>query len=227
MDRRQAARLSRADPATKIGRPICQSLPSAYGAGRRLVGRSQLRHATAFIFATAALGLGGCSGEEGGVEARNASVEEVANQVREAGTEEGFIRAGRWVSTVKFEEVTAPGMPPEAAEQMRRMMGEGRKYESCLTEEEAQQPSEQFFAQNNSQCRYQHFTMRGGEIDAQMRCSQGEATQVIEMEGSYSPNSYDMRMTTRFEGAPEPASGMRLQMRVDAQRVGQCDGTEA
>lgn len=118
-------------------------------------------------------------------------------------------------------------MPPEAAQQMRQMMGDGRKYESCLSEEEAQQPNERFFAQNNSQCRYQHFTMRDGEIDAQMRCSQGEATQVMEMEGSYSPDSYEMRMTTRFEDAPAPASGMRLQMRVDAQRVGECDGTEA
>ena len=174
------------------------------------------------------IALAGCSGEqEGGVEARNASVEDVANQVREAGTEEGFISPGKWVSTVKFKEMTAPGMPEQAVEQVRQMMGEGRKYESCLTEEEAQKPGEDFFAQNNDQCRYEHFTMRGGKIDAQMRCSQGEATQVMEMEGSYSPDSYEMRLTTRFEDAPEPASGMRLQMRVDAQRVGQCDGTEA
>ena len=173
--------------------------------------------------------LSSCGEPEGGVEARNASVEEVADQVREAGNGEQFIRPGKWVSTVTFEEMTAPGMPPQAVEQMRQMMGEGQRYESCLTEEQAQRPSEDFFAGNNNQCRYEHFTMRGGKIDAEMRCSQGEGeiSQVMEMEGSYSPDSYDMRMTTSLEGAPAPASGMRMRMRVDAERVGECDGSEA
>lgn len=169
------------------------------------------------------LALAGCS-QEPGVEARNASVEEVANQVREVGTE-GFIRPGKWRHKVSLEEMTAPGMPPDAAAQLRGMGGE-RTYESCLTEEQAQQPGGDFFAQNNNQCRYEHFTMKGGDIDAKMRCGEGEVSQVMEMEGSYSPDSYEMRMTTSLEGAPEPVSGMRMRMRVDAQRVGECDGTE-
>jgi hypothetical protein len=191
--------------------------------------RKTLRQvATALILGAAALALSACGSEqepEPGVDARNASVEEVADEVRRAGDGERFIRPGKWVSTVTFEEMVAPGMPPQAAEQMRRMMGEGRKYESCLTEAQAQRPSEDFFAGANNQCRYEHFTMRGGRIDARMRCAQGDITQVMEMEGSYSLASYEMRMTTSLEGAPEPASGMRMRMRVQAQRVGECDGT--
>lgn len=175
-----------------------------------------------FLLLAAAVPIAACS-QEPGVDARNASVEEVAEQVRQAGDGESFIRPGKWLSTVTFEEMTAPGMPPEAAEQMRRMMGEGRQYESCLTEEQVQRPSEDFFAQNNEQCRYEHFTMRGGNIDARMRCDQGEVSQVMEMDGSYSPDAYQMRMTTSFEGAPEPAGDMQMRMRVDAERVGECD----
>lgn len=178
------------------------------------------------LLLVAAVSLAGCE-REPGVEARNASVEEVADQVRQAGNGEQFIRPGRWVSTVTFEEMTAPGMPPDAAEQMRRMMGEGQRYESCLTEEQVARPSEDFFAGRNNQCRYEHFKMKGGSIDARMRCAQGEISQVMEMEGSYSPDSYEMRMTTSFEGAPEPASEMRMRMRVEAQRAGECDGTES
>lgn len=176
------------------------------------------------------LGMAACNRGEPqapGVDARNASVEEVANQVREAGDDGRFIRAGKWVSTVTFEEMTAPGMPPEAIAQMRRMMGEGRSYESCLTEEEAQRPREDFFAGRNNECRYDHFTMRGGKIDATMRCSQGDIAQVMEMKGTYSLERYEMRMTTSLEGAPEPASGMRMRMRVESERAGECDGTEA
>lgn len=179
------------------------------------------------MIAGLALVTAACQGEEEpGVEARNASVAEVADQVRQAGEGEQFIQPGKWISTVTFEEMTAPGMPPEAARQMRQMMGEGRRYESCLTEEQAQRPSEEFFAGgSDSQCRYERFTMRGGEIEARMRCGEGGINQVMEMEGSYSPDSYEMRMTTSLEGAPPPASGMRMRMRVDAKRVGQCNGS--
>jgi hypothetical protein len=163
-------------------------------------------------------------GPEPDVDARNASVDEVAEEVRKAGNSERFIGPGRWVSTVTFEEMTAPGMPPQAAEQMKQMMGQGQQFESCLTEEEADRPSEEFFAgSSNDQCRYEHFTMGNGKIDAKMRCEQGGVTQVMAMEGSYSPDSYQMRMTTSFEGAPEPASEMRMRMRIDAKRAGECE----
>lgn len=162
-------------------------------------------------------------GSEPDVDARNASVEEVADQVRQASGSDRFIRPGKWLSTVTFEEMTAPGMPPGAEEQMKSMMGAGQSYESCLTEEQVARPDEDFFAGSNNQCRYDHFTMGGGKIDARMRCGEGDISQVMAMDGTYSPDSYQMRMTTSLEGAPEPASGMTMRMRVDAKRVGECD----
>ncbi len=179
----------------------------------------------AIVLLASALALAAC-GEERDVEARNASVEEVANQVREASSAEDFIRPGKWLSQVTYEEMTAPGMPAEVTERMQRMMGQEESYESCLTEDEAQRPREDFFAGQSNLCRYDHFSMGGGSIDAQMRCSQGELTQLIEMDGTYSPESYQMRMATRMEGGPEMASRMTMRMRVDAKRVGECDPDE-
>ena len=45
-------------------------------------------------------------------------------------------------------------------------------YDYCLTPEQAKRPQGKFFneqAANN--CRYDHFTMGGGKIDAAMRCN--------------------------------------------------------
>ncbi|WP_310468625.1 DUF3617 domain-containing protein [Sphingomonas sp.] len=162
------------------------------------------------------------------VSATNASVEEVADKVADAGAGTNFIRAGKWSSTVTMEEVTAPGMPPEMAERMKNATGagQGKTYESCLTEEEAKRPKEDFFAGSN-QCRYDHFTMGNGKIDAKMRCAQGGMNQVMEMAGTYSPERYQMRMATKMDGAGGPVEGMTMKMRVDAKRIGACDAKKA
>ena len=50
-------------------------------------------------------------------------------------------------------------------------------------------PKEDFFAGKNNECRYDHFTMGGGKIDAAMHCGgkHGES-QVMQMAGTYSPD---------------------------------------
>ena len=175
-----------------------------------------------------ALPLAACNSEPE-VSATNASVEEVADKVADAGAGANFIRAGKWSSTVTMEEVSAPGMPPELAERMKGATGAaaGKTYESCLTEEEAKAPKEDFFAGKNASCRYDHFNMGGGKIDAKMRCSQGGMSQVMEMAGTYGPERYQMRMATKMEGAGGPVEGMTMKMRVDAKRVGVCDAKKA
>src|SRR5688572_6768692 len=124
--------------------------------------------------------LGGCGGEPE-VNVENASAEEVAEKVRAAGGSEPFVRPGQWASTVTIESFDLPGAPPQMAEHMKRAFSERQpqKFESCLTAEEARKPKEDFFAGKNKQCRYDHFTMSGGKIDAKMNCSQSGASQVM------------------------------------------------
>jgi len=69
--------------------------------------------------------------------------------------------------------------------------------------------------------------MAGGKIDAAMRCSHEGVTQLMEMAGTYSPDRYTMRMTSTMKGMPGPAGEMRMRMRVDAERVGECTQDKA
>ena len=171
-----------------------------------------------------AVPLASC-GSQPTVREENASVEEVSEKVREASRDQGLIRPGQWASSVTVERMDMPGMPPQAAEQMKRMIAQTHTSRTCLTAEEVSQPTGDFFG-GSENCRYDHFTMRGGKIDAQMRCTAQGGTQVMDMEGTYSPNAYEMRMKSTAEGGPANA-GMTLQMKVEAKRVGECTGEEA
>jgi hypothetical protein len=167
-----------------------------------------------------------CSKSEPEVNARNASVAEVAEQVSGATSEPGFIKPGKWLSSVTMEDFSAPSMPAQVREQMRGMMAQHQAYESCLTPEQAKRPKEDFFAGKSNSCRYEHFTMGGGKIDAQMKCEHEGMQQVMNMSGAYSPETYKMTMETRTEGGPESVSGMSMRMRVDAKRVGECEAKQ-
>lgn len=163
------------------------------------------------------------------VDAKNASVEEVAQKVREAGADGTFVNPGKWQSKVTIEEFEVPGMPPEMAQRMKATMAkfQERGFETCLTKEEARRPKEDFFTGKNDRCRYDHFTMGDGKIDAQMRCGgEGGGTQVMAMIGTYAPDSYDMRMAMTREGGPPASAGTTMKMRIKARRLGECTGNE-
>jgi hypothetical protein len=140
-----------------------------------------------------------------------------------------FVRPGKWQSQITVEEISMPGMPPEMAQQMKAMIAQREKQssEQCLTEENVRRPQEEFFAGKNNACRYDHFQMGGGKIDATMRCKASGVTQVMEMDGTYSPESYTMRMATRSDGGQGPAGGMEMRMRVESKRIGECDAKAA
>ena len=163
------------------------------------------------------------------VSATNASVAEVAEKVAKAGAGESFVRPGLWESRVTIEQLSVPGMPTEMAAKMKSMMGEQASMASrqCLTPEDVKRPKADFFDKGGKECRYDRFNMGNGKIDAQMRCGGSGATQVMQMAGTYSPDSYQMRMSNKMEASAQGANGaMDMRMRVDARRVGECTGKE-
>jgi hypothetical protein len=179
-----------------------------------------MKHAA--ILLVLALPLAACdSGPE--VDARNASVEDVAEQVADARGSDSFVRPGKWQSKVQIEEFELPGAPPEAKTAMRSMNNRAQVYESCLTPAEAKRPKEDFFAGSNKNCRYDHFTMGDGKIDAVMKCTGGEMAQTMAMQGTYSPDAYQMLMSMKAQAGSQAVGGMTMKMRVDAKRIGECD----
>jgi hypothetical protein len=147
------------------------------------------------------LPLAAC-GSKPTVDEKNASVEQVANKVAEVSKSEGTIRPGQWQSTMTIEEMDMPGMPPEARDQMKKMFA------------------------GNEQCRYDHFTMGNGKIDAEMHCNQAGSAQTMTMAGTYGPDSYAMHMTSKTEGGPA-GEAMSMKMRVEAKRVGECTAKQS
>jgi len=170
--------------------------------------------------------LAACDSEPD-VSATNASVEEVAGKVADAGGSDSFVRPGKWRSQVKIEEFELPGAPPAAESAMRTMENRAQVYESCLTPEEAKRPKEDFFAGSNKNCRYDHFNMGGGKIDAVMRCTDQGMGQTMAMQGTYGPDSYQMSMSMKAQGGPGPSDGMTMKMRIEAKRIGECDAKKA
>jgi uncharacterized protein DUF3617 len=185
----------------------------------------QMKHAALLI--ACSLPLSACN-KQPDIQATNASVAEVSQKMRAATANGSFVRPGLWQSTVTFEQLDMPGMPKEMADKVKAtMMQKGAHVsESCLTEEEVKRPKEEFFTGKNNACRYDHFTMSGGKIDAVMHCGKDGAMQTMQMTGTYSPESYQMHMSTKVEGGGPAEGGMAMRMRVEAKRIGECTGKE-
>lgn len=154
------------------------------------------------------------------VDMKNASVSEVAEEMRKEGGDR-FVNPGKWQQVVTLVDISAPGMPAEGLTAMRQAMGKTQTHEVCLTEEQARSPKEDFFTGADQNCRYEHFKWGGGKIDLKMRCTHPNATQTMVLTGDYQPNSYAMAMTTTNAGST-PIEQMTMKMRVDAKRVGAC-----
>ena len=182
----------------------------------------------AVLFASC-VALAACN-REPKVDVKNANASEVAEAVRESGvgsTSEYMVDPGKWSSKVTFQDMSVPGMTAEMQGRMKQMLAErtAQSFETCLTPEEAKRPKEDFFGGKNNQCKYDHFSMGGGKIDAKMRCEQQGVTQTMEMTGTYARDSYTMQMSSKAEGGP--SRGMSMKMRIDSKRIGKCDGKEA
>lgn len=173
------------------------------------------------VLAAPVLLLCGC---DKGVDMKNASASEVADTVKEATADGQFVSPGRWESTMTMVDMSMPGMPPEAQAQMKGIMGKPKTFTSCLTEADAKKPREDFFSGGDSKCRYEHFTMSGGVIDAAMICNDQGGVRTMTMKGSYAPERYQMAMTAKSSGGP--GGGMSMKMEMDAKRIGACTGKE-
>lgn len=177
-----------------------------------------MRH-TAALAAIAALALSACN-REPSVEANNESFESVAKKIATSGIKP---RPGRWESQFKIESMDMPGMPPQAREMMQRQMASAKSHFTCLTPEQADRPNAEFFQKGATGCTYDHFTMADGKLDAEMTCKRGPGTAKMTMLGSYSADSYDVKVTSASAMQGET---MKMVMSIASNRVGECNGTE-
>ena len=161
------------------------------------------------------------------VNVKNASAGEVAEKVRQASGSGALIEPGKWQTKISVLNVEVPGMPPQAAQQMKQMMtkAQAHTYDTCLTEADVKRPKEDFFAGESNDCRYDHFTMSGGKIDAALRCdAKSSGTMTMTINGTYSSDSYEATMAMDMSRGSE--GGMKIRSRSESHRVGECTGDE-
>ena len=168
-----------------------------------------------------AVSLAACK-QEKAVTAENESAESVAKKVAAANIKP---LPGRWESTVKLEKMEMEGMPPQAKAAMESQLGKTQTFATCLTPEQVNQPDGGFFQGASAKdCKYDHFTMAGGAVDAKMTCAAGGRTATMEMSGSYGESNYDIRINSQSE--VQPGMPMTMAMAITSRRTGDCNGTE-
>ncbi len=164
------------------------------------------------------------------VDVKDAKPSEVQEKVAAAtGTGGGFmIQPGRWEGTMTMHDMempNVPNLPPQVKEQMKARMGAARGFISCVTPEDVKD-QKAFYNGADKSCKYDHFTLSGGKIDAAMNCDRGEQGKTaMTMKGTYSPDAYRMDMDSRSEGVG-PMGAMTIKMSIAARRVGACRGTK-
>src|SRR5262245_26882390 len=101
----------------------CHPWPRAYG-GAKVGARRRRRKVDAmkhYALAVPLLCLAACNSEPD-VKMENASVGEVAAEMRKQGGDDTFVNPGKWQQTVTLLDIEAPGMPPEARQMMQQAM---------------------------------------------------------------------------------------------------------
>lgn len=163
------------------------------------------------------------------ISVKNASVGDVAEKVRQAAGDSSLVEPGRWESKVTVLDVEAPGLPPQFMAQMKQSIGkvQGGTVTTCVTEADIKKPREDFFAGRSKNCRYDHFTMSGGTIDARMSCASDRGgTMNMSVTGTYSPDSYEATTAMTMAGAGGKMGGMKMKSHTESHRVGACKGDE-
>jgi hypothetical protein len=179
---------------------------------------------TRFVLALPLLALAACDSSPD-VNAKNAKPSEVAAKMRDAAGKGSFVRPGQWEQSVTLVNIEAPNMPAEAKQYMQRAMDKVQVHNVCLTKEQAENPREDFFTGADKNCTYEHFNWGDGKIDLKLICKHEQATTTMAMAGTYTPDNYVLTMTST-NNAAGAAGDMTMTMKVDAKRVGDCDGKD-
>ena len=140
-------------------------------------------------------------------------------------------RPGRYETDVELIDFSIPGLPKEQADAMKSMMGQASQQASsyCLTEAEAEKGFEESIRKmtegsGNMKCDFDRFAVDGGELDAALTCSGPQGmTSEIALDGTASAEASAMRMTMVQKASMIPGGEMRIDMRMNSRRVGECE----
>jgi major membrane immunogen (membrane-anchored lipoprotein) len=171
--------------------------------------------------------LSACGKTEKAQQAANSNAPKTAEQVATA-MGKVTLQPGEWEirqQVVDMHVSGAPkGMPVDA---MRSAMGKVNVVKHCVTPEQAAKPNADFLAaQKDMKCTYSGFDMSAGIIHGAVTCPNGQGgTMTAKMQGVYHPTDYALTMDMTMAGV-SPGMTMKMKMKTDGKRVGECAPTE-
>lgn len=134
--------------------------------------------------------------------------------------------AGEYRTTGELVEVSVPGMSEEKTAMMRELMTGmfAEPQSQCLTAEQAEDGYESMvgkLGQNNEGCEMATFNATSDGFSATMNCDDGEGNVgTMTYEGEVTSTSMDATMT--IDGTDPNMGDLRMVVRLQSERVGEC-----
>lgn len=175
-----------------------------------------MRHGAFLAGAASLLLLAACS--PGGDVDANADGSVSAGEAASAAADMPKPEAGLYRATITMKGIDVPGM---GAAMEGHGGGMTTTNEYCLTQEDVAQGFEDMMKRGQDEsCRYEKFTVAGGNLDAVMLCQtqQGEAR--MEMKGTATPTTsqFDARMKMDLDGMGNGT----MRFSAKHERIGDC-----
>jgi hypothetical protein len=184
------------------------------------------------ITAMAALALAGCGSKDDAGKADGAP--KSAAEVKQEAAKLIKPQPGEYRQVTEITSFEIPGMPKEAAEQMKSAIKASQEGRFCLTQADADRGFKDMFNDvgKGNQCTYSKFDVDGGTLDAQMECQaqpapgapQGAQPQkaVMKMNGALTEKGADITIAMDTTGGPPPMGTMKMTMHMTTTRLGDC-----
>lgn len=132
---------------------------------------------------------------------------------------------GQYRQSIEVTRFEVPGMPKDAAEQMKRMMTASQQTTICLTKADTERGYRDMFKDvgKGDDCRYSKFDVDDGRIDARMDCkSAQEGTATMLLDGTVKPDGSDVTVAMEMQGGQQPMGNVRMTLHLKTERVGDC-----
>ncbi len=108
------------------------------------------------------------------------------------------LHPGKWETKQEIGGVADANLDAGSKAEIRKSSA---AIDQCLPAEESRQPDANFFAGgDDGECKYSHFSMQGGRLEAAMTCTVTPGTIAMSLKGSYTPTSYALDATATQSG---------------------------
>lgn len=170
----------------------------------------------------AALSACGQSGKEGDAAKPGDKPAATVDPAKTAAEVAFQFQPGLYRTTITVQKIDVPGAPPQAAAQMKQVLGKGHTSEHCMTADQAAKGMEAMKeGMGKGKCTFDKFEASGGKLTSNFSC-QGEGGFNIRSEstGSYSPTGSEVFI--KADSSMPGGQSMHIEQTVKSERIGDC-----